>query len=78
MNEPRLDKSAFQRLVKVSGIARGVALYQVGEMEAAEGAVARSHGRLNPELDRPFIALAHEMGFAQCSCRRRMRRRTLI
>lgn len=63
-NEPRLDKSAFQRLVKVSGIARGVALYQVGEMEAAEGAIARSHGRLNPELDRPFIALAHEMGFA--------------
>ena len=37
-NEPRLEKSAFQRLVKVSGIARGVALYQVGEMEAAEGA----------------------------------------
>jgi soluble lytic murein transglycosylase-like protein len=33
-------------------------------MEAAEGSIARSHGRLNPELDRPFIALAHEMGFA--------------
>jgi soluble lytic murein transglycosylase-like protein len=63
-NEPRLEKSAFQRLVKVSGIARGVALYQVGEMEAAEGAIARAHGRLNPELDRPFIGLAHEMGFA--------------
>jgi soluble lytic murein transglycosylase-like protein len=63
-NEPRLDKGAFQRLAKVSGIARGVALYQVGEMEAAEGAIARSHGRLNPGLDRPFIALAHEMGFA--------------
>jgi len=63
-NEPKLEKAAFQRLTKVSGIARGVGLYQVGEMEAAEGAIARSHGRLNPELDRPFIALAHEMGFA--------------
>jgi soluble lytic murein transglycosylase-like protein len=63
-NEPKLEKAGFQRLVKVSGIARGVALYQVGELEAAEGAIARSHGRLNPELDRPFIALAHEMGFA--------------
>jgi soluble lytic murein transglycosylase-like protein len=63
-NEPKLEKAAFLRLAKVSGIARGVGLYQVGEMEAAEGAIARSHGRLNPELDRPFIALAHEMGFA--------------
>jgi soluble lytic murein transglycosylase len=63
-NEPKLEKAAFQRLTKVSGIARGVGLYQVGEMEAAEGAIARSHGRLNTELDRPFIALAHEMGFA--------------
>lgn len=63
-NEPKLDKAGFQRLSKVSGVARGVALYQVGEMEAAEGAIARSHGRLNKELDRPFIALAHEMGFA--------------
>jgi len=63
-NEPKLDKAGFQRLIKVSGIARGVALYQVGELEAAEGAISRSHGRLNTELDRPFIALAHEMGFA--------------
>lgn len=63
-NEPKLEKASFQRLVKVAGIARGVALYQLGELEAAEGAIARSHGRLNPELDRPFIALAHEMGFA--------------
>jgi soluble lytic murein transglycosylase-like protein len=63
-NEPKLDKAGFQRLIKVSGIARGVALYQVGELEAAEGAIARAHGRLNTELDRPFIALAHEMGFA--------------
>lgn len=63
-NEPDLDKAAFQRLVKVDGIARGVALYQVGELEPAEGAIARAHGRLNPELDRPFIALAHDLGFA--------------
>lgn len=63
-SEPRLEKAGFQRLLKISGIARGVALYQVGELEAAEGAIARAHGRLNPELDRPFIALAHEMGFA--------------
>ncbi len=63
-NEPELEKKAFQRLIKTPGIARGVALYQVGELEAAEGAIARAHGRLNPELDRPFIALAHELGFA--------------
>ena len=63
-NEPKLEKAGFERLTKVAGIARGIALYQCGEMEAAEGSIARSHGRLNPELDRPFIALAHEMGFA--------------
>jgi soluble lytic murein transglycosylase len=63
-NEPKLERAGFERLTRVSGIARGVALYQIGEMEASEGSIARSHGRLNPELDRPFIALAHEMGFA--------------
>jgi soluble lytic murein transglycosylase len=63
-DEPDLDKSSFQRLVKVNGIARGVGLYQVGEMEPAEGSIARAHGRLNPELDRAFIALAHDLGFA--------------
>ena len=63
-NEPKLEKAGFDRLIKVSGIARGVALYQCGKMEAAEGSIARSHGRLNPEFDRPFVALAHEMGFA--------------
>lgn len=63
-NEPDLDKKSFQRLIKTAGIARGVALYQVGELEAAEGSIARAHGRLNTELDRPFIALAHDLGFA--------------
>ncbi len=63
-NEPKLERAGFERLTRVSGIARGVALYQVGEMEASEGSIARSHGRLNPELDRPFVALAHDMGFA--------------
>lgn len=62
--EPKLEKAGFQRLTNVNGIARGVALYQLGELEAAEGSIARAHGRLNPELDRPFIALAHELGFA--------------
>jgi peptidoglycan lytic transglycosylase len=63
-NEPRLEKAGFQRLVKISSISRGVALYQVGELEASEGSIARGHGRLNPELDRAFVALAHEFGFA--------------
>lgn len=63
-NEPKLEKAGFERMMRVTGIARSVALYQCGEMEASEGSMARSHGRLNPELDRPFIALAHEMGFA--------------
>jgi soluble lytic murein transglycosylase len=63
-NEPDLERKSFQRLIKTPGIARGVALYQVGELEAAEGSIARAHGRLNTELDRPFIALAHDLGFA--------------
>ena len=63
-DEPKLEKAGFQRMMNVAGIARGVALYQIGEIENAEGAIARAHGRLNPELDRPFIALTHEMGFA--------------
>ncbi len=62
--EPTLERAGFQRLIKVPGIARGVALYQVGEMENAEGAIARAHGHLSSEMDRPFIALAHELGFA--------------
>ncbi len=63
-NEPQLERAGFKRLVKIDSIARGVALYQVGELEASEGAIARGHGRLNPELDRAFVALAHEFGFA--------------
>lgn len=63
-DEPQLEKAAFKRLIKTTGIARGVALYQLGEMESAEGSIARAHGRLNTELDRPFIALAHQLGFA--------------
>jgi soluble lytic murein transglycosylase len=63
-NEPSLEKAGFQRLLKTPAIARSVALYQVGELEAAEGSIARAHGRLHPDLDRPFIALAHQMGFA--------------
>jgi len=63
-SEPDLELKGFQRLIKTPGIARGVALYQVGELEAAEGSIARAHGRLNTELDRPFIALAHDLGFA--------------
>jgi soluble lytic murein transglycosylase len=63
-NEPELERTAFQRLTKTSAIARGVALHQVGELEQAELSIARAHGRLNTDLDRPFIALAHELGFA--------------
>lgn len=63
-SEPKLEKAGLQRLLKLGGVGRAIGLYQIGELEAAEGALARTHGRLNPELDRPFIALAHEMGFA--------------
>jgi soluble lytic murein transglycosylase-like protein len=63
-SEPTLERAGFRRLIKVPGIARGVALYQVGEMENAEGSIARAHGHLSSEMDRPFIALAHELGFA--------------
>lgn len=63
-DEPKLSKADFQRLMKVNGIARGVALFQVGELEPAEGAIARAHGHLNPELDKGFIALSHDLGFA--------------
>ena len=63
-SEPTLERAGFARLVKVPGIARGVALYQAGELESAEGAIARAHGHLSSEMDRPFIALAHDLGFA--------------
>ena len=63
-SEPTLERAGFQRLVKVQGIARGLALYQVGELESAEASIARAHGHLSSEMDRPFIALAHELGFA--------------
>lgn len=63
-SEPALDRVGFQRLVKVPAIARGIALYQIGELESAEGSIARAHGHLSSEMDRPFIALAHELGFA--------------
>ena len=63
-NEPPLERAGFQRLIKVPQIARGVALYQIGELESAEASIARAHGHLSSEMDRPFIALAHELGFA--------------
>jgi soluble lytic murein transglycosylase-like protein len=63
-SEPALERAGFQRLIKVPGISRGVALYQVGELENAEGSIARAHGHLSSEMDRPFIALAHDLGFA--------------
>lgn len=61
---PRLDPKAFQRVAKASGVARAVALAQLGQRNLAEDVMLRSHGRLDRSLDGPFIALAADMGFA--------------
>jgi soluble lytic murein transglycosylase len=61
---PRLEPKAFQRVVKVGGVARAVALAQLGQRNLAEDVMLRAHGRLDRALDGPFIALASDMGFA--------------
>jgi soluble lytic murein transglycosylase len=61
---PRLAPNAFQRLTKVNGVARAVALAQLGQRNLAEDVMLRAHGRLDRALDGPFIALSADMGFA--------------
>jgi soluble lytic murein transglycosylase-like protein len=62
--EPALDPKGFQRVAKVPGVARAVALAQLGQRNLAEDVLIRAHGRLDRGLDAPFIALAADMGFA--------------
>jgi soluble lytic murein transglycosylase len=62
--EPSLDSKSFQRVAKVPGVARAVALAQLGQRNLAEDVMIRAHGRLDRALDGPYIALASDMGFA--------------
>lgn len=59
----KLDAGAFQRLVRHDGIARAVALTQVGQRQLAEDVLLRAHGKLDRGLDASFAALAGDMGF---------------
>ncbi|HAJ47244.1 MAG TPA: hypothetical protein DCL54_11770 [Alphaproteobacteria bacterium] len=62
--EPTLEARSFQRVSKVSGVARAVALAQLGMRGLAEDVMMRAHGKLDHSLDGPFIALAGDLGFA--------------
>jgi peptidoglycan lytic transglycosylase len=55
---PELDRASYNALVQDSGIERAIALWQVGENGLAEGELFRAHGRVTPDRDRAFLALA--------------------
>jgi soluble lytic murein transglycosylase-like protein len=59
----RLDAGAFQRLVRNSGVARAVALAQIGQRSLAEDVLLRAHGKLDRGMDASFAGLAGDMGF---------------
>lgn len=56
--EPKLDRAAFELLVKDAAVARAVALVQIGKLDLAEQELVRAHGWLDPSTDEALIALA--------------------
>jgi soluble lytic murein transglycosylase-like protein len=58
---PQLDQADFQTLTADPGIARAVALWQIGEDELAQAELFRAHGRLAAGQDTAFLALAGVM-----------------
>lgn len=54
---PRLSEIDFAALIADPGIARAVALRQVGRTADAEEELVRAHGRIDGGLDRAFLAL---------------------
>ncbi|MFP4004394.1 MAG: lytic transglycosylase domain-containing protein [Alphaproteobacteria bacterium] len=58
---PRLDGHSFSLLTADHGIARAVALAQVGKRILAEEEMRRAHGRLPAALDAAFISLADRL-----------------
>jgi soluble lytic murein transglycosylase len=58
---PRLDGHSFSLLTADHGIARAVALAQIGDRIQAEEEMRRAHGRLPAALDAAFIALADRL-----------------
>jgi soluble lytic murein transglycosylase-like protein len=58
---PELDQTSYRALLSDAGIQRAVALWQIGERGLAEGELFRAHGRITPERDPSFLALAGVM-----------------
>lgn len=58
---PRLDGHSFSLLTADHGIARAVALAQVGDSILAEEEMRRAHGRLPAALDAAFVSLAERL-----------------
>lgn len=56
--EPRLDRAAYETLVRDGAVARAVALVQIGRRDMAEQELIRAHGWLDPSTDEALIALA--------------------
>tara|TARA_R110000824_G_scaffold118960_19_gene272668 strand:- start:85926 stop:87977 length:2052 start_codon:yes stop_codon:yes gene_type:complete len=56
--EPKLDRAAYETLVRDSAVARAVALVQIGRRDMAEQELVRAHGWLDPSTDEALIALA--------------------
>ena len=58
---PELDQAGFHALAADPGIARAVALWQIGDDDLAQAELFRAHGRLSPGQDTAFLALAGVM-----------------
>ncbi len=55
---PKLTQTAFDSLLSVPGIARAVALKQVGKDELSEAEFRKAHGKMKPGRDLDLLALA--------------------
>lgn len=58
---PRLDGHSFSLLTADHGVARAVALAQVGDHILAEEEMRRAHGRVPAALDAAFVSLAERL-----------------
>lgn len=58
---PRLDSHSFSLVTADQGVARAVALAQLGNHILAEEEMSRAHGRLPASLDAAYISLADRL-----------------
>jgi soluble lytic murein transglycosylase len=67
--EPALDSVSFAGLMLEKSAHRAVALWQIGRRDHLESELSRAFGRISPELDPAFAALARNLGMPELELR---------